>query len=59
MGGTRMELVYYTTHCRMGAWLVGVVLGYALHGMRGKSVKISKVKLHITPASAQLDGFSI
>lgn len=38
-----MSLVYYTTHCRMGAWLVGVYAGYVLHSIRGKSVIIPKV----------------
>lgn len=43
MAGDRMHLAYYPTHCRMGAWLIGVYAGYVLHSIRGKSVIIPKV----------------
>lgn len=38
-----MELTYYPTHTRMGAWLIGVLLGYALHNYRGRRAIIPKV----------------
>lgn len=38
-----MTSTYYPTHTRMGAWLVGVILGYILHDLKGKSVRIPKV----------------
>lgn len=39
----RMKLTYYPTHTRMGAWFVGVLLGYLLHANRNKpSVVIPK-----------------
>lgn len=42
-----MELTYYPTHCRMGAWLVGVMLGYVMHERRGRPVEIARVCVHI------------
>lgn len=43
MGGGSMVKTYYPTHIRMGAWLVGVLLGYILHNFKGKSIKIPTV----------------
>lgn len=42
-----MEQEYYTTHCRMGTWLVGVTLGYVLNALQGTTVKMSKVSVCI------------
>lgn len=39
----RMKKIYYPTHTRMGAWLVGVVLGYILHSYRGIEIHLSKL----------------
>ncbi|XP_058817531.1 nose resistant to fluoxetine protein 6-like [Topomyia yanbarensis] len=39
----RMTLTYYPTHARMGAWLVGVVLGYILHETKGRRFVMSKL----------------
>lgn len=41
------RLIYYPTHIRMGAWFVGVLLGYALFNQKGKQVKIP-ASLNIT-----------
>lgn len=38
-----MIKTYYPTHTRMGAWLVGVLLGYVLHNLKEKSIKLPKV----------------
>lgn len=46
-----MALVYYPTHTRMGAWLVGVLLGYILHNHRGGRANIPKV---VSPTKAEL-----
>lgn len=43
MTGDVMYETYYPTHTRMGAWLVGVLLGYILHNSKGKSMTIPKV----------------
>lgn len=48
MGGDSMTKTYYPTHTRMGAWLVGVALGYILHNLKGKALKIPKVKIRIS-----------
>lgn len=40
-----MEKVYMPTHTRMGAWLVGVLLGYQMFKLRGKRANLSKVIL--------------
>lgn len=42
-----MTTTYYPTHIRMGAWLVGVLLGYILHNLKGKSIKVPKVRLFV------------
>lgn len=41
----RMQITYFPTHVRMGAWIVGILVGYALHQIRGRRVIISKVKI--------------
>lgn len=38
-----MELTYYPTHTRAGAWLIGVMLAFAMHERRGRNVIIAKV----------------
>lgn len=38
----RMEKIYYATHTRMGAWLVGIILGYILNKTRETEIQISK-----------------
>lgn len=38
----RQVLVYYPTHIRMGAWLIGVILGYILHSTKQRIVRLSK-----------------
>lgn len=37
-------LSYQTTHCRMGAYIIGVLLGYFLFRTNGKKIPIPKVK---------------
>ncbi|XP_021707319.1 nose resistant to fluoxetine protein 6 isoform X1 [Aedes aegypti] len=39
----RQVLVYYPTHIRMGAWLIGVMLGYIMHLTKHRIVRLSKV----------------
>ncbi|CAO1316792.1 unnamed protein product [Diamesa tonsa] len=36
------RLIYYPTHIRMGAWLVGVMFGYSLYKIRNKKTVINK-----------------
>lgn len=36
------RLIYYPTHIRMGAWLVGVMIGYQLYKIRNKKTVINK-----------------
>lgn len=36
------RLLYYPTHIRMGAWLIGVMVGYQLYKIRNKKVVINK-----------------
>nr|XP_019554140.2 nose resistant to fluoxetine protein 6-like [Aedes albopictus] len=38
----RQVLVYYPTHIRMGAWLIGVILGYVMHHTKHRIVRFSK-----------------
>lgn len=38
-----MELTYYPTHTRMGAWLIGLLLSFVMHDLRGHTVIIRKV----------------
>lgn len=38
-----MKDTYYPTHTRMGAWFVGVMLGYISHNTKEKSLNLSKV----------------
>lgn len=33
---------YYPTHQRLGAWVVGIMLGYFMYHTRGKKVKLNK-----------------
>ncbi|XP_065079673.1 nose resistant to fluoxetine protein 6-like [Ochlerotatus camptorhynchus] len=40
---SRMVLVYYPTHTRVGAWLVGVILGYILHQTKHHRIQLSKI----------------
>lgn len=47
MAGDSMLKTYYPTHTRMGAWFVGVLLGYMLHNLKGKSIKVPKVEIDI------------
>lgn len=42
-----MITTYYPTHTRMGAWLVGVLLGYILHNLKGESIRVPKVFMQI------------
>ncbi|XP_055643556.1 nose resistant to fluoxetine protein 6-like [Toxorhynchites rutilus septentrionalis] len=45
MGGAssdRMKLTYFPTHTRMGAWLIGVILGYILHHTKNRRVLLPK-----------------
>lgn len=35
-------MIYYPTHIRMGAWLVGVMIGYQLYKIRNKKTVINK-----------------
>ncbi|XP_055547729.1 nose resistant to fluoxetine protein 6-like [Wyeomyia smithii] len=41
-GADRMSLTYYPTHTRMGAWLIGVILGYVLHATKDRQVEMSR-----------------
>ncbi|CAO1362003.1 unnamed protein product [Diamesa serratosioi] len=36
------RMIYYPTHIRMGAWLVGVMVGYQLYKIRNKKTVINK-----------------
>lgn len=39
-----METVtYYPTHIRIGAWLIGVLLGYILHNIKDKKLNLSPI----------------
>lgn len=42
-----MEKTYYPTHSRIGAWLVGVILGYMLHFGKGKVKQLPKLLVAI------------
>ncbi|XP_053691017.1 nose resistant to fluoxetine protein 6-like [Sabethes cyaneus] len=42
-GPDRMTLTYYPTHTRMGAWLIGVILGYVLHTTKNRRVTMAPV----------------
>lgn len=39
----RDSLTYTSTHARAGAWLIGVLLGYAIFKTSGKKINISMV----------------
>lgn len=39
----RMIKTYYPTHVRMGAWLIGMLLGYYIHKNKGLHLKMPKV----------------
>lgn len=39
----RMNLTYYPTHIRMGAWIVGILTGYILHRIRDRRIILSRV----------------
>lgn len=43
-----MKITYYPTHVRMGAWIVGILVGYILHQIRGRRVILSKVNIRLT-----------
>ncbi|KAG4075102.1 hypothetical protein HA402_013497 [Bradysia odoriphaga] len=47
MGGNSLVKTYYPTHTRMGAWLEGVLLGYLLYKLKGKSIKLPKILIAI------------
>lgn len=38
-----MRLIYYPTHTRMGAWLIGVICGYFLHIYKDTKIILSKI----------------
>ncbi|KAJ6633818.1 Nose resistant to fluoxetine protein 6, partial [Pseudolycoriella hygida] len=37
-----LEKFYFPTHLRLGAWVIGIMLGYIMHHMKAKKVKINK-----------------
>lgn len=37
-----LEKWYFPTHLRLGGWVIGIMLGYAIHQTDGKKVKINK-----------------
>ncbi|XP_055370763.1 uncharacterized protein LOC129605190 [Condylostylus longicornis] len=42
---TKQKYIYYATHARVSAYLVGVLLGYYLYQYRNKKMKLSKFKI--------------
>lgn len=42
-----MELIYYPTHTRMSAWLIGVAVGYALHYCRHRRCVMPMVHYYL------------
>lgn len=44
-GRNRMKLTYKPTHTRMGAWLVGVILGYILRQTKNRQFHLSKATI--------------
>lgn len=39
------ERVYFATHTRAGAWLVGILLGFIMNNFRGQTLKIPHVRV--------------
>jgi peptidoglycan/LPS O-acetylase OafA/YrhL len=37
-----LDLIYFPTHSRAGPWFVGIILGYCLFRIQGKTIVISK-----------------
>lgn len=37
-----MKKTYFTTHTRYGAWMIGILLGYLLHNIKGKNVTLTR-----------------
>lgn len=46
-GNSRMALTYQPTHTRMGAWLLGIILGYVLFQTKHRRVVMSKAVVTI------------
>jgi Acyltransferase family len=41
----RMKQVYYPTHIRMHAWLVGIIVGYILHQTKHRRFQLSRTQI--------------
>lgn len=42
LAAVKEALLYYQTHARIDSWIMGILVGYILHKIEGKSVKLSR-----------------